>query len=95
MATAKKSIKKKPVIKKKVAVKKKIAAKKKAAPKKAAKAAVMPAGPLVIELCAPGKRCKQKPDGSFIRQNFIGGKWVQIGGTTFPTLQACKNACGG
>ena len=90
MATTKKSIKKKPVTKKKVAVKKKSAAKKKAAPKKAA----MPAGPLVIELCAPGKRCKQKPDGSFIRQNFIGGKWVQIGGTTFPTLQACKNACG-
>lgn len=90
MATTKKSIKKKPVTKKKVAVKKKSAAKKKAAPKKAA----MPAGPLVIELCAPGKRCKQKSDGSFIRQNFIGGKWVQIGGTTFPTLQACKNACG-
>jgi hypothetical protein len=55
----------------------------------------IPTDQLVIELCAPGKRCKQRPDGSFIRQNFISGRWVQVGGTTFPSLKACKNACGG
>jgi hypothetical protein len=55
----------------------------------------IPTDQLVIELCAPGKRCKQRADGSFIRQNFISGRWVQVGGTTFPSLVACKNACGG
>ena len=50
---------------------------------------------LIIELCAPGKRCKQKTNGSFIRQNFISGRWVQVSGTTFPSLEACKKACGG
>jgi hypothetical protein len=55
----------------------------------------IPADQLVIELCAPGKRCKQRTDGSFIRQNFISGRWVQVGGTVFSSLAACKNACGG
>ena len=82
---------KKTAVKKKATTKKKTAVKKKAAAKKAAIAATA----LVIQLCAPGKRCKQRTDGSFIRQNFIGGKWVQVSSTTFPTLQACKNACGG
>lgn len=91
MATQKKSSKKKTAVKKKTVVKKKNVTKKKAVKK--AKAA--PSGPLVIELCAPGKRCNQRLDGSFIRQNFISGRWVQVGGTTFPTLQACKNACAG
>ena len=98
---------KKAAVKKKAATKKKTAVKKKAAPhragkkktavkkKAAAKKAAIAATALVIQLCAPGKRCKQRTDGSFIRQNFIGGKWVQVSGTTFPTLQACKNACGG
>ena len=55
----------------------------------------IPPDELVIELCGPGKRCKQKFDGNFIRQNFISGRWVQVGGTVFPTLEACKRACGG
>ncbi len=50
---------------------------------------------LIVEACGPGKRCKQKPNGSFIRQNFVSGRWVQVGGTTFPTLAACKRACQG
>ena len=95
MAVKKAAVKKKTTTKKKTAShragKKKVAVKKKAVAKKAAIAATV----LVIQLCAPDKRCKQRTDGSFIRQNFIGGKWVQVSGTTFPTLQACKNACGG
>ncbi len=55
----------------------------------------IPADELIIELCGPNKRCKQKTDGSFIRQNFISGRWVQVGGTRFPSLEACKKACGG
>ena len=94
MAVKKAAVKKKTTTKKKTAShragKKKVAVKKKAVAKKAAIAATV----LVIQLCAPDKRCKQRTDGSFIRQNFIGGKWVQVSGTTFPTLQACKNACG-
>lgn len=90
MATQKKSSKKKTAVKKKTVVKKK-----KVTKKKAAKAKAAPPGQLVIELCAPGKRCKQRSDGNFIRQNFISGRWVQVGGATFPTLQACKNACAG
>lgn len=50
---------------------------------------------LIIEECGDGKRCKQKTNGSFIRQNFISGRWVQVGGTTFPSLQACKDVCEG
>jgi hypothetical protein len=91
MATKKKSLKKKTAVKKKPVVKKKKVTKKKAVKK----AMAAPPGQLVTELCAPGKRCKQRSDGNFIRQNFIGGRWVQVSGTTFPTLQACKNACTG
>jgi hypothetical protein len=50
---------------------------------------------LIIELCGPGKRCRQRVDGKFIRQNFIAGRWHQVSGTVFSTLQACKNACKG
>jgi hypothetical protein len=50
---------------------------------------------LVIELCGPGKRCRQRVDGKFIRQNFIAGRWQQVSGTVFSTLEACKTACGG
>jgi hypothetical protein len=55
----------------------------------------IPQDQLIIELCAPNKRCKQRTDGSFIRQNFISGRWQQVGGTTFPSLAACKKACTG
>jgi membrane protein involved in colicin uptake len=109
MATKKKAVKKKASKKaapaKKAASKKKAAAKpktaKKAAPKKAAKKAAVrravPLGPtaLTATSCGPGKRCRQKATGGFIRQNFIGGRWVQVGGTVFPTLEACMQACGG
>ncbi len=50
---------------------------------------------LIIELCGPGKRCRQRVDGKFIRQNFIAGRWQQVSGTVFSTLEACKTACGG
>jgi hypothetical protein len=50
---------------------------------------------LIIELCGPGKRCRQRVDGKFIRQNFIAGRWQQVSGTVFSTLKACKNACSG
>jgi disulfide oxidoreductase YuzD len=50
---------------------------------------------LIIELCGPGKRCRQRIDGKFIRQNFIAGRWQQVSGTVFSTLEACKTACGG
>ncbi len=50
---------------------------------------------LIIELCGPGKRCRQRVDGKFIRQNFIAGRWQQVSGTVFSTLGACKTACGG
>jgi hypothetical protein len=50
---------------------------------------------LIIELCGPGKRCRQRVDGKFIRQNFIAGRWQQVSGTVFSTLEACKIACGG
>ena len=54
---------------------------------------LLPDDELIIELCGPGKRCKQRPDGRFIRQNFISGRWVQVGGTVFPSLASCKKAC--
>jgi hypothetical protein len=50
---------------------------------------------LIIELCGPGKRCRQRVDGKFIRQNFIAGRWQQVSGTVFSTLEACKTACSG
>jgi hypothetical protein len=50
---------------------------------------------LIIELCSPGKRCMQRIDGKFIRQNFIAGRWQQVSGTVFSTLEACKTACNG
>jgi hypothetical protein len=50
---------------------------------------------LIIELCGSGKRCRQRVDGKFIRQNFIAGRWQQVSGTVFSTLEACKTACGG
>jgi hypothetical protein len=50
---------------------------------------------LIIELCGSGKRCRQRVDGKFIRQNFIAGRWQQVSGTVFSTLKACKNACSG
>jgi hypothetical protein len=106
MAKSKTPSKKKTVAVKKATTKKKATATKKAAPKK--KVSKKKSAPvfspiirsivmdeLVIELCGPGKRCKQKPDGNFIRQNFISGRWQQVGGTVFPTLEACKNACSG
>jgi hypothetical protein len=104
----KKKASKKAVPAKKAASKKKAAPKQQAAPikkaaapkkaiKKAALRSIVPlaeAGP-TIALCGSGKRCKQKATGGFIRQNFIGGRWIQVGGTVFPTMKACQQACGG
>jgi hypothetical protein len=89
--------KKKTVKKKGAAKKNKVASEKKAVPKKAgamrsAEIAIA-ATDLIIELCAPGKRCKQKPNGHFIRQHFRSGRWQQASGTQYPTLEACKAAC--
>lgn len=108
MAKKKPAAKKKAVAKKKTPSKKK-AAKKKApsgkttAKKKApaikgvpfARGEAVTTSLLIIEACGDGRRCKQKPNGNFIRQNFISGRWQQVGGTEFPTLQSCKDACGG
>ena len=100
VAKKKTPVKKKTAVKKKAAPKKKTIVKKKAASKKKAvnentnltRDAAIPAT-LIIQSCAPGRRCKQKADGNFICQRFVSGRWQQVGGTVFPTLESCKAAC--
>jgi hypothetical protein len=87
---AKKAAAKKTVSKKKTAVKKKAVPRKKAA---AARGTALAAAGVLEASCGKGKRCIMDEDeGGFIRQNFINGRWVQVGGTVFPTLEACITA---